>query len=195
MNAHIERYLWGQAEFESHINRITVDVGSFLHNHLPPRHLYSLPTTRHNPAMSPSPLLRDVGSITNALGCATRSAVAPAPPLFRGMWAVQLRSTEELGRRRTTRKIRRTARTTRRTTKTTSRTTKTTRRTTRMGRTRRPNDKNDEDGLSLEGGMGEGETRGGTQEVGGTAGTSRKRSATFVVLRFRQFLSPPIQPN
>jgi hypothetical protein len=39
----------------------------------------------------------------------------------------------------------------------TRRMTKMARRTTRMGRTRRVNDKNDEDGLSLEGGLGEGE--------------------------------------
>lgn len=104
----------GQAEFESYINRIMVDVGSFLHHHLPPRHLYSLPTMHHNPAMSPSPLLRDVGSITNALECAAQTTVAPTPPLFRGMWALQLCLTEELGRRRrTTRTTRRTARTTR----------------------------------------------------------------------------------
>ena len=36
MSVHIKRYLWGRAEFETNINRITVDmcILSFLHHHL-----------------------------------------------------------------------------------------------------------------------------------------------------------------
>src|SRR6266567_2844201 len=37
----------------------------------------------------------------------------------------------------------------------------------------------------------EGETQGGTQEVGGPAGASRKRATTFVVAHFRPFFFPP----
>ena len=37
--------------------------------------------------MSPSPLMRDVGSSTNTPGCVEQMAATPAPPLSKGMWA------------------------------------------------------------------------------------------------------------
>jgi len=71
---------------------------SFLYHHHHPQHLNTLPTMIKNPAMSPSPLLRDVGSITNTLRHAEWTVPAPAPPLSRGMWVAHLHSTEGLGR-------------------------------------------------------------------------------------------------
>ena len=44
-------------------------------------------TTRDRPDMSPSPLMRDVGSIINTPGCTEDTAATPAPPLSKGMWA------------------------------------------------------------------------------------------------------------
>jgi hypothetical protein len=44
---------------------------------------------------------------------------------------------------------------------------------------------------SLDGGTGEVERQGGTQEMGGPTGTSHERSTMKVVLRFHQSLSPP----
>jgi hypothetical protein len=70
---------------------------SFFHHHLHSHHRHSPTTTPEHTATSPSPLLRDVGSTTNAPGCAERTAAAAAPPLSKGMWAAQYRSTEELG--------------------------------------------------------------------------------------------------
>ena len=52
-----------------------------------PRHPNSIPATPHNVAMSPSLLMRDVGSTTNTLGCAKQIAATPTPPLSKGMWA------------------------------------------------------------------------------------------------------------
>ena len=67
---------------------------SFLYHHPPPRHLNSVPTTRKNTATSPSPLPRDVGSITNTPG-----SPPPHPPLpFRkGCGRAHTRSTGESG--------------------------------------------------------------------------------------------------
>ena len=50
---------------------------SFLHYHHHPCPPNSLPTTHNNPAVSPSPPLRDVGSTTNAP--ATTVSVPPLP--------------------------------------------------------------------------------------------------------------------
>jgi len=84
-SVHIERYLSWRAEFETKINQITVDFGSFSLVPLPPPprscHHNSRQTTRNNPDTSPSPLLRDVGSTTNTLGCAGRTATQPQPHL------------------------------------------------------------------------------------------------------------------
>ena len=52
-----------------------------------PRHPNSIPATPHNAEMSPSPLMRDVGSTTKTPGCAKQMAATPAPPLSKGMWA------------------------------------------------------------------------------------------------------------
>jgi len=72
----------------STVSRLTlVRPLSFLYHHPPPQHLNSVPTTRVNSATSPSPLLGDVGSTTNAPGSVERTTAAPAPPLSKGMWA------------------------------------------------------------------------------------------------------------
>jgi len=51
---------------------------------------------------------------------------------------------------------------------------------------------------SIDGGVGDGEMRGGTQELGGPSSASRKRSTTFIVVRFRLSFSfcphPPLTP-
>ena len=58
----------------------------------------SLPTTLpFDPIASPSPPLRDMGFINTAT-VPSREDPAPAPPLFKGMWAVYVRSTEEPGK-------------------------------------------------------------------------------------------------
>jgi hypothetical protein len=44
---------------------------------------------------------------------------------------------------------------------------------------------------SFDGGLGEGETSGGTQEVGGPCGAPRKRTTMEVVVRFRHLSSHP----
>jgi len=93
---------------------------SFLYHYLCPRHPNRPSTTRYKLAMGPSPLLRDVGLITNATRKHTSSnpsRTCPSPS--RGMWAGS---------------------------------------------------------CSLDGANEEGETHGGTQEVGGPQGTSRNTS-------------------
>ena len=53
---------------------ITVDIALIpLH----PQYLFTLPMTRGNPVTSPSPLIRDVGSIINILACIEWTAAAP----------------------------------------------------------------------------------------------------------------------
>ena len=59
----------------------------FLHHHHRPRQLHSFPTTHKNPAVSPSPPLKDMGSTTNVPATAVRVPAATAPPLSKGMWA------------------------------------------------------------------------------------------------------------
>ena len=49
--------------------------------------------------MSPSPLMRDVGSNTNAPANVKWTAPTPAPPLSNGMWAAYSCVMEELGRK------------------------------------------------------------------------------------------------
>ena len=52
---------------------------SFLHYHHHPRPPNSLPTAHNNPAASPSPPLRDVGSTTNAPATAVSVPPLPSP--------------------------------------------------------------------------------------------------------------------
>ena len=52
---------------------------SFLHYHHHPRPPNSLPTTHNNPAVSPSPPLRDVGSTINAPATAVSVPPLPSP--------------------------------------------------------------------------------------------------------------------
>jgi len=106
---------------------------SSFHHHLGPPHHKSPATTPNNPTVSPSLLLRDVGSPTNATA-PSEARMQPQPPLpFQ-------RDVGSLD--------------------------------------------------SLNAGTGEGERRGGTQEVGGPGGTSPKRATTLVVVRFLPSLSP-----
>ena len=106
MSVHIKRYLWGRAEFETNINRITVDICAFSPSSTITSPLPSSPSSspspppasRVNQATSPSPLLRDVGSIKTASAPQKRRPGAAAPPLSTGMWAASIRSTGELGR-------------------------------------------------------------------------------------------------
>ena len=83
---------------------------------LPPRPLSpnSTPTAPNHAAVSPSPLLRDVGSKTSIGSLRSEDTATSTPPLSKGMW-VHHRSTEEFGRRlRTKMTARQTTRTTRR---------------------------------------------------------------------------------
>jgi hypothetical protein len=50
--------------------------------------------------------------------------------------------------------------------------------------------------VTIDGGIGDGETRGGTQEVGGPSSASRKRTTMKIVVRFLLsfFLNPALMP-
>ena len=75
---------------------ILVHPLSFLHHHHHPCCPNSHPTTCNDLEMSPSPHVRDVGSMTNAPRHIEWTAVAAAPPLFREMWVAYSPSMEKL---------------------------------------------------------------------------------------------------
>ena len=106
----------GRAEFETHINRITVDVCSFSSSTttspppLSPSPSPSVPpTSPDHPVASPSPLLRDVGS-TSIAAAPSQARMQAQPPLpfpkgcgrfsfaRRGIWGGRkTRGTHEVG--------------------------------------------------------------------------------------------------
>ena len=98
MNVHIERYLLGRAEFESNINRITVDVGSFS----PPPTPRSLPQFDPNHTQpsgrEPLPSVEGCGLKKTRIGSLrSEDAATSAPPFSKRMWAVHRRSTKGFG--------------------------------------------------------------------------------------------------
>ena len=90
----IERYLGGGAEFKSHISPITFGFGSLLSHSFTTTITLATPstpsTTRNNPPGYPSPVLRGVGSINNAPGCAELTAALRPSPLQRDVGGLVL---------------------------------------------------------------------------------------------------------
>jgi hypothetical protein len=85
ISAYIKHYFGGQAEFETAINHITVDFGSFPLISLPsppcPHHPNLPATGLNHHTMSPSSQLRDVGSKNGALALSeVRSQPQPFLP-------------------------------------------------------------------------------------------------------------------
>jgi hypothetical protein len=61
-------------------SRLIFPSSLIFHHHLGPPHHKSPATTPNNPTVSPSPLLRDVGSLTNATA-PSEARMQPQPPL------------------------------------------------------------------------------------------------------------------
>lgn len=91
MGVHIEHHLWGRAEFEAHINRITVDFRSSSKLHLA---LNDAKQYGHEPLHSIEGCALNYKNL--ALEKHGRNLTRPSP-FSRGMWVGYSRSTKEIG--------------------------------------------------------------------------------------------------
>ena len=99
IGVYIEHYLGGQAEFQTNINCIMVDIALIP----PPPPSFSTPPFPPNltypTGSEPLPLVEGCGLLQHHLSSLrSEDAAVPAPPLSKGMWVAWSHSTEEPGR-------------------------------------------------------------------------------------------------